>query len=445
MPSTSDDLRALAAHLARRRPQILRAWHRLVEEDPELTTASSISRSQFYDHIPQVLDAFERRLCAEDAIDKREANAEQKQSAAEHGLHRWQQGYRQSETMREWAHLHLCLLDELEHFAMECPAGEATAMRTARRALARLCGDGVCESAARYARLQQVEAAGRVRDLEQALLQLQSGERERAQRWREAAHDLRSTVSVVTTAAAVLDRDGVPESARIQMSQAFQRGTTSLRELLEDLMDLARLEAGQEQRKLVRFDAAAALKEFCEPLRVLAAQRSLFLRTDGAEKLLVEGDPVKVMRIAQNLVTNAINATERGGVRLTWEERNVDDRSQWILCVQDTGSGLNPVTAAPLERALKRATDESNEVEQLADETGTSEAKLDPAPTLPSRSSRDPSRDLGGEGIGLSIVKRLCELLDASLELETSAGQGTTFRVIFPLRYPSEPAPRPQA
>ena len=441
MTSTTDDLRALAAHLAERRPQILGAWHRLVDEDSELTTASSISRAQFYDHIPQVLDAFERRLCATDAADKFEAIVDQKESAAEHGLHRWQQGYRQSETMREWAHLHLCLLDELERFAIELPSSDPAAMRTARRALARLCGDGVCESAARYARLQQVEAAGRLRDLEDALQQLQAGERERAQRWREAAHDLRSSVGVVTNAAAVLDRDGVPESARVQMAQVFQRGTTSLRELLADLMDLARLEAGQEKRKLVQFDAAAMLKDFCEPLRVIAAQRNLFLRTDGAEQLLVEGDPIKVQRIAQNLITNAIKATERGGVRLTWEERRTGERRQWIMCVQDTGSGLDPATAAPLERALKRATDESNQVEQLAEEMGTSEARLDPAPTLPSRSAPDPTRDTGGEGIGLSIVKRLCELLDASLELESSVGQGTTFRVIFPLEYHHPSAP----
>lgn len=442
MTPGSEDLHLLAERLAKRRPEILRAWHRLVDEDPELTTASSISRAQFYDHIPQLLDAFEHRLRAETAADKKEASAEQKQTAAEHGLHRWQQGYDQSETMREWAHLHLCLLDELERFAEERRPGDAAVMRTARRALARLCGDGVCESAARYARLQQIEAAGRLRDLEQALTQLQAGDKERAQRWREAAHDLRSTVGVVTNAASVLERDGVPESARVQMSQVLQRGTTSLRELLADLMDLARLEAGQERRKLVEFDVAVMLREFCEPLRAVAAQRSLFFKTDGAEQLVVDGDPVKIQRITQNLITNAIKATDRGGIRVTWADRNVGDRPQWILCVQDTGSGLDPVTAAPLERALKRATDESNQVEQQIAETDEDGGQLEPAPTLPSQSSGDSARDFSGEGIGLSIVKRLCEMLDASLELETAVGEGTTFRVIFPRHYAKVPALR---
>jgi signal transduction histidine kinase len=60
---------------------------------------------------------------------------------------------------------------------------------------------------------------------------------------------------------------------------------------------------------------------------------------------------------------------------------------------------------------------------------------VDPAPVLRSESYARDSVHLAGEGIGLSIVKRLCELLDAGLELETSPGTGTTFRVVFPRAY----------
>ncbi len=419
-----------------RRPLILRAWHQLVDADPELTTASSISRTQFYDHIPQLLDAFTDLLCAEEVVEEKKANAEQKKSAAEHGLHRWQQGYNQWQTMREWAHLQLCLLDELDDYAAAQPSSAAPVMHVARRALARLCGNGVCESAARYARLQQIEAGARLRDLEQAVQHLQVVDRERAERWREAAHDLRSTVHVVATAAAVLNREDVAEPARQHMSQTLHRGTTALHALLADLMDLARLEAGHERRKLVHFDAAQMLKTFCEPLRAVATERNLFLKTEGIAELKVEGDPIKVQRIVQNLLINALNATSNGGVRVTWEERSVSEHEQWVLCVQDTGPGLDIETAAPLQRALKRATEEAQQVEEHAARLDKKESEnLDPAPTLTSRSPNEPSHVLGGEGIGLSIVKRLCELLDASLELETSPGAGTTFRVIFPRRY----------
>jgi len=66
-------------------------------------------------------------------------------------------------------------------------------------------------------------------------------------------------------------------------------------------------------------------------------------------------------------------------------------------------------------------------------------AGADPAPTLKSQSAADALTLPAGEGIGLSIVKRLCELLDASLELETAAGEGTTFRVVMPAAYLDNP------
>jgi len=68
-----------------------------------------------------------------------------------------------------------------------------------------------------------------------------------------------------------------------------------------------------------------------------------------------------------------------------------------------------------------------------------SDAAAAPAAT----GDRRPIRQQRGEGIGLSIVKRLCELLDASLELESKVGEGTTFRVLFPRRYESASAPPP--
>jgi hypothetical protein len=88
----------------------------------------------------------------------------------------------------------------------------------------------------------------------------------------------------------------------------------------------------------------------------------------------------------------------------------------------------------PLSGALDVATRESQAVERDGAERGDPSANPAPAPTLPSRSH--PPAFTPGEGIGLSIVKRLCELLDASIELETRAGTGTTFRITFPTHYP---------
>jgi signal transduction histidine kinase len=77
--------------------------------------------------------------------------------------------------------------------------------------------------------------------------------------------------------------------------------------LLSDLVDLARLDAGQDQLYLDTFDAAAALRELCESLRPMAAERSLFLRTTRPVALEVQGDRVKILRVLQNLLLNALS------------------------------------------------------------------------------------------------------------------------------------------
>jgi signal transduction histidine kinase len=265
-----------------------------------------------------------------------------------------------------------------------------------------------------------------VRELEWALLQLQRLERQRAESWREAAHDLRGSVGAVANASTALLHQFGEELHAAAASRALQRSVESLRVLLTDMMDLARLEAGQEQLRLAAFDAAALLRDHCDAVRPLAHQRGLFLHCEGPTPLWVEGDATKVQRIAQNLLLNALHVTQRGGVQLVWAVRSVSGIAQWLLCVQDTGPGFQAEsTAAPIESAVREATIEAQQAQSGAD----------PAPTLRSQSDPEAVRESGGEGIGLSIVKRLCELLDAGLEMETSPGAGTTFRVAFPQRY----------
>jgi hypothetical protein len=118
-------------------------------------------------------------------------------------------------------------------------------------------------------------------------------------------------------------------------------------------------------------------------------------------------------------------------VCVQWEARNDSGAQQWVLCVQDTGPGFQPQSpAAPLESALRHATVESHELDASAG------SRAEPAATLKSQSDPHSLSVPAGEGIGLSIVKRLCELLGASLELETAPGAGTTFRVVLPRAYP---------
>jgi len=430
-----DQLSALASALLERRAAILEAWRAAGEPAVERSIASSLSRAQFNDHIPAVLDCLAHTIEAWPDAETALAGQIQTERVCEHGLQRWQQGYQLRELIREWGHLQICVADELERYAASHPGLEPGVMPAARRAWAHLCADGVTDSATQYWRLHQAESAGHVNDLEKALAALHTLERSRAEAWRTAAHDLRGSVTVVKGATTLLQgaSQGLPEPVRVEVADMLSKSVSSLHEMLTDLLSLARLEAGHEQRELTTFDAGSLLRDFCTASQPAAKDRGLFLKMDGPRTLPVEGDKAKVLRIVQNLLLNAIKYTPRGGVTVTWGLDRGRDTDRWTFSVQDTGPGIDENDAAPLAQELHDATLVSDDATAASTDRRRGIA---PAITLPSAEALPPSEQ-PGEGVGLSIVKRLCELLDAGLELATKPGQGSTFRVLLPRTYSS--------
>lgn len=431
-------LRGLAAHLRTQRLAILAAWRRAIEVDPELTSPSSLPRKQLDDHIPQVLDALDRallRAAQHEAAPVPDARV----SAAAHGLHRWQQGYDLREVAREWMHLQRCLCDCLGSYANDQPALSPAVVTAAYRAIAGACGEGVTESTDRYFALQQVEAAGYVQDLEAALEQVRELERQRAKLWHEAAHDLRGNLGVVANATAGLSLQNVPDAVRENFLRLLQKNVSALHAMLDDVMSLARLQAGQEQREVRPFDAAVLMRELCEGLQPLAEQRGLYLRTDGPDVFPVSGDAIKVKRIAQNLLINAFKYTHRGGVCVSWGASRADDAGRWRMCIEDTGPGIQIGPGAPLTEALDAATEQARVAQHNVDGIGAREGVGEDPGISRSPPHTLPASQQAGEGIGLAIVKRLSELLDATIELESRPGLGTVFRILLPRRYPNVP------
>jgi signal transduction histidine kinase len=229
-----------------------------------------------------------------------------------------------------------------------------------------------------------------------------------------------------------LNNEELQESERNQVAGILKRSVSSLHDMLNNLMELARLEAGHEKRTSSPFDAAALLSDVCLTMQPLAQAQGLLLRGEGPRTLLVEGDRAKVQRILQNLVLNALKYTQRGEIIVTWQTSRESDSKRWMISVQDTGPGFEGATGHSMLNRLREATQGAHEVEDKAIDDGTSSNHDAPAVTLASQSPLQEA----GEGIGLSIVKGLCDLLDATLELETSPGQGSTFRVTFPCSYP---------
>jgi signal transduction histidine kinase len=429
----SIELRELARHLSGRRETILQSWRTALRKDPALTTSDLLPRADLYDHIPALLASFERELSHRGTEDAARAAAHN--SAAAHGLQRWQQGYDLREVTRELGKLNECVVDELENYTRAHPDMSHAAIAAARRLWAALCSTGIEESIGQYFQLQQQEAAGHVKDLESALTEIQALEAQRADLWRQAAHDLRGNLGVVANATVGLTHSGLHESLRDEFVRILMRNVTSLHHLLDDVTSLARLQAGREERRIEPLDVTPIMQQLCEGIRPLAQQRRLFLRCEGPPGLAADGDAVKIRRIAQNLILNAVKYTREGGIMIKWGDSVPDDPKRWELCIADTGPGLHTDSGRPLADALEKGSLPESPPPENTPSADAARLEDDAAPTREETDRASESCAQPGEGIGLSIVKRLCDMLDATIELKSEPDVGTSFRILFPRHY----------
>jgi signal transduction histidine kinase len=429
VPDIDSGLLALADHLKSRRDAILLAWRNSIKREPALTSSAALPFVDLYDHIPALLSSFERQLRSSTAAAAAQHDEAHAQAAA-HGLQRWQQGYDLREVARELGKLNEIVVAELESYRHV--DGDAT--REANRIWAALCSTGIEESVAQFFQLQQQEAAGHVRDLETALEDIQQLERQRADLWRQAAHDLRGNLGVVANATVGLSQGGLHEPVRDTFVRILMRNVTSLHHLLNDVTDLARLQAGAETRRVELVDVSALLQQLCEGIRSLAQERHLFLRCNGPEGFAIEGDEVKIRRIAQNLILNAVKFTRDGGITVAWGDSDGNDPKRWELRISDTGPGLHSGSDKPLMQALEKAQQQAEDVKH-GDPGAEAPPPAGPAANDQSSGPIPLARDATGEGLGLSIVKRLCDMLDATIEVSSESGVGTTFRILVPRHY----------
>ena len=213
----------------------------------------------------------------------------------------------------------------------------------------------------------------------------------------DAAHELRTPVSVVLTQTQMaLSRERTAAEYR-EIIESCQRAGQRMRKLIEALLELARFDAGQEQLKRVRFDLARATQECIELVRPLADERHVNIQADLAS-IDCNGDPDRLGQVITNLLTNAIQYNKLDGtVRLAAAGEN----GSVTLTVSDTGEGISPADLPHIFKRFYRA---------------------------------DKSRTRGRTGLGLAISKAIVESHGGTLEVASAAGEGTTFKLKLPIR-----------
>lgn len=405
----------LVAYVVVRRETLLNTWRTTCAADPTLHSASGLSREEFNNELPVILNILEQRLRKE----PEEGNPIE--MATQHGLNRWHKGYRLQEVITEVNYLRAGVFAELSTFRKLYPQIENDVLAEAYEVTAHLFGEVTQGSVMKYDELQGMEATSRGYSLQEALDAVNEVERKRDEFLRMSSHDLRGGLGIVQSAAFMMDLPGTTEEDRTEMSLVLQRNLLKVRNLLTQLSDLSHLQAGQETLDIAPFDAGELLTGIVESAQVLATQKQLILQGDGPKQLLVESDAIKVQRIVQNLLLNAIHYTPKGYISVSWSEENT---SRWIVSVQDSGGGL-PAGPATLLAAQLRPMADSAELYPPPHHNEPQSTPSGPSSAAPL------STEHVGEGLGLHIVKRLCEVLNANMDVEIKPGEGTLFRIRF--------------
>jgi two-component system, sensor histidine kinase len=245
-----------------------------------------------------------------------------------------------------------------------------------------------------------------VRDLEQrnadvqaAMAQAEQSAQARARVLAAASHDLRQPLHALSVYSAVLAAHPAPQTLS-EVSQNIDQIVRALGNLLNGLLDLSRLSAGYYVPELRDLALDRLIAGVCAEYERPAAQKGLSLKQDLGSIRMV-GDAVAIGRIVRNLIDNAIKYTEHGEVRIATYLEHLGAMPRAVLSVTDTGKGIPE-------------TEQSRIFEEFY--------QLD-------NPGRDRSR---GVGLGLAIVQRLCELIGATVGVESTVGQGTCFRVSMP-------------
>ena len=215
------------------------------------------------------------------------------------------------------------------------------------------------------------------------------------------SHEIRTPMSAVIGYSDLLLDPELGASDRVNYVQTIRRNGEHLLTLINDILDLSKIEAGKMSLEAISTSPAQLLVDVASLMRVRAAEKHLAFEVayEGAIPDTIQSDPTRVRQIVMNLVSNAIKFTEQGSVRIT--ARCDASGNALTIAVADTGIGMTPEQLGKLFVAFTQA-----------DATMT--------------------RRFGGTGLGLVISRKLAQALGGDITVESTPGKGTTFRLTVP-------------
>jgi heavy metal sensor kinase len=221
----------------------------------------------------------------------------------------------------------------------------------------------------------------------------------------DASHELRTPLTIMRgELEAAVQNSKIEPEAREALGAVLEE-TVRLSKIVDQLLAMSRLDAGEAFLELSHFDFSELVRTTVEHMRLLVDEKNLVLKVEAAEPVNVEGDPSRLQQVVVNLLDNAIKYTPEGGevkVSVRAEANNA------VLTITDTGIGISEEGKAHIFERFYR----------------TDKAR---------------SRQLGGTGLGLSIVKSIGAAHGGRVSVQSTEGHGSIFRFAIPWLPEKEP------
>ncbi|NVN93919.1 MAG: response regulator [Bacteroidetes bacterium] len=253
---------------------------------------------------------------------------------------------------------------------------------------------------------QSAELIEQNTELEMQKKQLNEANRLKTNFLSNMSHELRTPLNSVIALSGVLNRrlaKLIPEE-EYSYIEVIERNGKHLLDLINDILDISRIEAGREEIEINKFNINTLIAEIVTMIKQQAQQKNIdLLHTDADSELFFTSDDRKCRHILQNIISNAVKFTEKGKVEIFAKQND----NKLIIKISDTGIGID-----------------ENHIHHIFDEFRQADGST--------------SRKFGGTGLGLAIAKKYANLLGGIVSVKSILGQGSEFTLVLPLQYAPE-------
>jgi two-component system sensor histidine kinase BarA len=253
----------------------------------------------------------------------------------------------------------------------------------------------------------------RLDQLAQANLKLHEMNRLKGDFLATVSHELRTPLNSILGFSDVLSGIAALDDKQLRYVGNIQRSGRMLLDMINDILDLAKVESGKMEVRLGEFKINSLVSAQCDMARPLAEKKNIDLDCEASTSLPpLRQDQAKVQQILNNLLSNAIKFTPEGGRIFVSAER--DEQGDLRLKVNDTGIGISPDEQQLVFEKFRQGSGALSDGDAM-------------------------TREYSGTGLGLSIVRELCRLLGGDVSLESELGKGSTFTIRLPWRLEEMP------